>query len=133
MAAGMPGAFVSILTGQKSLASKLSYMSANDPTQRATSRTLQNVMCGEQSTAKNFDEILKKERRKEAQEIKKINQQDINLNKSSTIVNNRSDGVGNSSADVGSMRYDVSNQSSSLGNREAGVGNRSADEDNRSS
>lgn len=133
MAAGMPGAFVSTLTGQKSLASKLSYMSANDPTQRATSRTLQNVMCGEQSTAKNFDEILKKERRKEAQEIKKINQQDINLNKSSAIVNNRSDGVGNSSADVGSMRYDVSNQSSSLGNREAGVGNRSADEDNRSS
>ena len=84
-----------------------------------------------------FSENVKR-KTKQAQEIKKINQQDINRNKISGIVNNRSDGGGNSS--VGNMRSGVSNQSSSLGNREAdlgnrgaGVGNRSADEDNRSS
>ena len=72
MDSGMPGAFVSILTGQKNLASKLSYMSASKTTMKATNRTIQNVLSGEQSAALNFNEILEEEKSKEAALIEKI-------------------------------------------------------------
>ena len=72
MDSGMPGAFVSILTGQKNLASKLSYMSASNTTMKATNRTVQNVLSGEQSCGLNFNQILEDEKIKEAAEIEKI-------------------------------------------------------------
>ena len=83
MDSGMPGAFVSILTGQKNLASKLSYMSASNTTMKATNRTVQNVLSGEQSSALNFKQILEDEKMKEAAEIEKIKKKgslDVDLN-----------------------------------------------------
>ena len=75
----MPGAFVSVLTGQKNLASKLAYMSASNTTMKATNRTIQNVFSGEQSTSLNFNQILKVEKKKEAVEKEKIKKSFIGL------------------------------------------------------
>ena len=62
MSAGMPGAFVSMSTSRKSLASKLHYMSSNDPTMKATNRIVHNVINGEQSSGSNFQDVFADER-----------------------------------------------------------------------
>ena len=69
----MPSAFVSMLAGQKNLASKLSYMSPSDITMKATNRTIQNIISGEQSSGLNFSELIEEEKKKEAFKIEKIN------------------------------------------------------------
>ena len=62
MTSGMPSPYVSILYGQKSLSSKLNYMSSDDPTMRASNRVLQNVISGEASAGPSFQEIYNEER-----------------------------------------------------------------------
>ena len=62
MTSGMPSPYVSILYGQKSLSSKLNYMSSDDPTMRASNRVLQNVISGEGSAGPSFQEIYNEER-----------------------------------------------------------------------
>ena len=73
MDSGMPSAYVSMLAGQKNLASKLSYMSPSDITMKATNRTIQNIISGEQSSGLNFSELIEEEKKKEAFKIEKIN------------------------------------------------------------
>ena len=58
MMKSMPGAFVSEITGHKSLSSKLGYMSTNDITLKAANRTIQDIMGGVQSGSKDFGEIF---------------------------------------------------------------------------
>ena len=62
MTSGMPSPYVSILYGQKSLSSKLNYMSSDDPTMKATNRVLQNVISGQASAGPSFQEIYNQER-----------------------------------------------------------------------
>ena len=64
MSAGMPGAFVSMSTSRKSLASKLHYMSSNYLTMKATTRIVHNVINGEQSSGSNFQDVFEDEREK---------------------------------------------------------------------
>lgn len=62
MTSGMPGSYVSILYGQRSLASKLNYMSSNDSTMKASNRVLQNVINGESNAGPSYQQIYEEER-----------------------------------------------------------------------
>ena len=72
MSAGMPGSFVSMLTGQKSLTSKLEYMSPDDVTLKASNRLVQNIISGEQRSGPRFAEIMNEEKNREAKVINDI-------------------------------------------------------------
>ena len=63
MSSGIPGSYVSMMFGQKNLASKVSYMSPTDSTQKATNLVLQNVVNGELNSSPLFKEIYDKERK----------------------------------------------------------------------
>ena len=69
MTAGMPGCNVSMLTGQKNLASKLNYMSPDDPTLKATNKVLQNIISGEKNAGQTFQDIYQEEKSLEIAEI----------------------------------------------------------------
>ena len=72
MSAGMPGSFVSMLTGQKSLTSKLEYMSPDVVTLKASNRLIQNIISGEQRSGPRFAEIMNEEKNREAKVINDI-------------------------------------------------------------
>ena len=72
MSSGMPSSYVACLAGQKSLAAQTHYMSPTDVTLKATSKMLSNVVNGESSSSKSFNEILADERRDEAKKIATI-------------------------------------------------------------
>lgn len=63
MSSGVPGSYVSMMFGQKNLASKISYMSQTDATQKATNIVLQNVVSGEASSSPLFKDIYDGERK----------------------------------------------------------------------
>ena len=68
----MPSTYVACLAGQKTLAAQTNYMSPTDVTLKATSRMISNVVNGESSSSKSFNEILADERRDEAKRIETI-------------------------------------------------------------
>ena len=72
MSSGMPSSYVACLAGQKSLAAQTHYMSPTDVTLKATSKMISNVVNGESSSSKSFNEILADERRDEAKKIATI-------------------------------------------------------------
>ena len=63
MSSGIPGSYVSMMFGQKNLASKVNYMSPTDSTQKATNLVLQNVINGELNSSPMFKDIYAQERK----------------------------------------------------------------------
>lgn len=72
LSSGMPPTYVACLAGQKTLAAQTHYMSPTDATLKATSRMISNVVNGETSSSKNFNELLEEERNDVANKIAAI-------------------------------------------------------------
>jgi len=72
LSSGMPPSYVACLAGQKTLAAQTHYMSPTDATLKATSRMISNVVNGESSSSRNFNEILVEEKHDEAKRIAAI-------------------------------------------------------------
>ena len=68
----MPPSYVACLAGQKTLAAQTHYMSPTDATLKATSRMISNVVNGESSSSRNFNEILVEAKHDEAKRIAAI-------------------------------------------------------------
>ena len=70
----MPSTYVVVacMAGQKSLTSQTSYVSPTDATLRAKNTIMQNVISGEGSSGRDFNEVFKEEKAKQAQMISAI-------------------------------------------------------------